>query len=51
MLIVGVDYHPGFQQIAFVDVDTESYKNCDWRIARKRKSSTANLRQAESRCV
>ena len=22
MIIIGVDYHPGFQQIAFVDTDT-----------------------------
>jgi transposase len=22
MLIIGCDYHPGFQQIAFVDTDT-----------------------------
>ena len=22
MLIIGSDYHPGFQQIAFVDTDT-----------------------------
>ena len=22
MIIIGADYHPGFQQIAFVDADT-----------------------------
>ena len=22
MIIIGVDYHPGFQQIAFVDTET-----------------------------
>ena len=27
MIIIGCDYHPGFQQIAFVDTD-------EWRTAR-----------------
>src|SRR5947208_8048875 len=26
MLIVGCDYHPGFQQIAFVDTETGEFK-------------------------
>ena len=26
MIIIGCDYHPGFQQIAVVDTDTESSK-------------------------
>ena len=25
MLIIGCDYHPGFQQIAFVDTETGEY--------------------------
>ena len=41
MIIIGVDYHPGFQQIAFVDTDTGSCRNGDWSTARKRKSSIA----------
>ena len=27
MLIIGCDYHPGFQQIAFVDTETVSAAN------------------------
>jgi transposase len=27
MIIIGADYHPGFQQIAFVDTERESCKN------------------------
>jgi hypothetical protein len=26
MIIIGADYHPGFQQIAFVDTDTEEFQ-------------------------
>jgi hypothetical protein len=26
MLIIGCDYHPGFQQIAFVDTETGEYR-------------------------
>jgi hypothetical protein len=26
MLIIGCDYHPGFQQIAFVDTDTGEFQ-------------------------
>jgi hypothetical protein len=40
MLIIGLDYHPGFQQIAFVDTDTGELQNGDSSIARKRRSST-----------
>ena len=25
MIIIGCDYHPGFQQIAFVDTETGDY--------------------------
>jgi transposase len=28
MIIIGVDYHPGFQQIAFVDTDTGELREC-----------------------
>jgi hypothetical protein len=34
MMIIGCDYHPGFQQIAFVDMDSEVKE----RIARIRSS-------------
>ena len=44
MFIVGCDYHPAFQQIAFVDTDTGECKSGDWSIARRRKNSTANWR-------
>ncbi len=40
MIIIGADYHPGFQQIAFVDTDTGEL-NGGWSIARTRKSSIA----------
>ena len=26
MIIIGADYHPGFQQIAFVDTDTGEFQ-------------------------
>jgi hypothetical protein len=26
MIIIGTDYHPGFQQIAFVDTETGDYR-------------------------
>ena len=26
MIIIGADYHPGFQQIAFVDTDTREFQ-------------------------
>ena len=40
MIIIGCDYHPGFQQIAFVDTETGELKNGDCSTARKRRSST-----------
>ena len=30
MIIVGCDYHPGFQQIAFVDRETGEWGSADW---------------------
>jgi hypothetical protein len=35
------------QQIAFVGTETGELQERDWRIAKKRKSFTANLPQAE----
>jgi len=29
MIIIGCDYHPGFQQIAFVDTETEITESSD----------------------
>ena len=41
MIFIGCDYHPGFQQIAYVN--TETGELSEWRLstARKRSSSTA----------
>ena len=47
MIIIGADYHPGFQQIAFVDTDTGSCRNGDSSIARKWKSFIAISRPRE----
>ena len=33
MLIIGCDYHPGFQQIAFVD--TETGEVCERRLTHR----------------
>jgi hypothetical protein len=41
MIIIGTDYHPSFQQIAFVDTETETTESNDWNIVRKRKSFIA----------
>jgi hypothetical protein len=29
MIIMGADYHPGFQQIAFVDTETGDYRELE----------------------
>ncbi len=43
MRIIGCDYHPGFQQIAFVDTETgELQERNDCSTRKKRRSSTAN---------
>jgi hypothetical protein len=41
MIIIGADYHPGFQQIAFVDRTLGSSRNGDRNTGRKRKSFIA----------
>ena len=41
MIIIGCDYHPGFQQIAFVDTDTGEFQERRWSTGRKRKSLIA----------
>ena len=48
MIIIGTDYHPGFQQIALVDTETGDCVD-GWSIARKQRSFTAILQPAPSR--
>jgi hypothetical protein len=43
MIIVGADYHPGFQQIAFVDTETGVTESDDWDTPRKPKPFIAIL--------
>ena len=33
MIIIGADYHPSFQQIAFVDTDTGEFQEEDSKLA------------------
>jgi hypothetical protein len=35
LIIAGADYHPGFQQIAFVDTKPENTESDDWDTLRK----------------
>jgi transposase len=51
MLIIGCDYHPAFQQIAFVDTETGSCKSGDWSTLRQRRSSTVIWRPREAECA
>jgi len=41
MIIIGCDYHPGFQQIALWTPKLGSAANGDWSTVRKRKSFIA----------
>ena len=51
MLIIGCEYHPGVQQIAFMDTGTGSSVSVDSNTVReKRKSSTAICSKQESAC-
>ena len=46
MLIIGCDYHPGFQQIAFVDTESgECRRTAAELTAKKRSSFTGELKQ------
>ena len=47
MMIIGCDYHPGFQQIAFVDTETGELQERRLEHRRKRRSSTAIWRLRE----
>ena len=40
MMIIGCDYHPALQQIAFVDTTPGSLENESWSTAKKPNSST-----------
>jgi hypothetical protein len=40
MIIIGVDYHPEFQQMASVDTDTGEFQEKRLRIPQRRRSST-----------
>jgi hypothetical protein len=40
MIIIGCDYHPSFQQIAFVDTGEVSFTSANCSTAWKRRSST-----------
>lgn len=41
MIIIGVDYHPEFQQIASVDTDTGEFLEKRLAIPKRRRSFTA----------
>jgi hypothetical protein len=49
MIIIGADYHPGFEQIAFVDTDTGQLQERRLQMVRKRKSFIAIPRTREWR--
>jgi len=51
MIIIGADYHPGFQQIAFVDTDTGELQ--EWRLEHREdaENSTAIWLRKNSKCV
>jgi len=40
MIIIGVDFHPEFQQIAWVDTDTGEFQEKRLVIPRRRRTST-----------
>jgi len=51
MMIIGCDFHPGFQQIAFVDQETGEYGERRLSHPWKRSSFTVPWRQASThRC-
>ena len=42
MIIIGCDYHPGFQQIAYVNTDSgRTQRSAAWDTRKKPSSSTA----------
>jgi hypothetical protein len=50
MLIIGCDYHPGFQQIAFVDTESGEWENGAWLPSKKRRSFIASPRSEVRAC-
>jgi hypothetical protein len=46
MIIIGADYHPGFQQIAFVDTDTGEFQE---RRLQHREEASSNCSSESSR--
>jgi hypothetical protein len=50
MIIIGADYHPGFQQIAYVDTETGELQERRLEHPGKRRSSTVSWRPRERRC-
>jgi hypothetical protein len=41
VIIIGVDYHPSFQQIAFCNQDTGEYGERPWMVDRRKGGCTA----------
>ena len=50
MLIIGCDYHPGFQQIAFVDTETGEVQERRLKHRKKPRSSTVLWQEREPKC-
>ena len=51
MIIIGVDFHPEFQQIAFERRTPESFWKSGLRIAQRRRSSSVRWQRPATRCV
>jgi hypothetical protein len=51
MLIIGCDYHPGFQQIAYVDTETGEYQERRLKHPEEAEKFYRALRNKASRCV
>ena len=48
MIIIGVDFHPEFQQIASVDTDSGEFQ--EKRLAHRDEAETSTVRWQGSRC-
>jgi hypothetical protein len=44
MMIIGCDFHPSFQQIAYVDHETGEAVSCGWAIVKKQYGFTCRWR-------
>ncbi len=51
MIIIGADYHPGFQQVAYVDTDTGELQERRLEHREERKSSIEIWPRKRSKCV